>query len=332
MMSCEQYRNKMIDYIEGNLSEEQDKEMKNHISQCLECKKYYNEEKLVDRAFNEIFDIDGVKFNSSRKAIMEAIDKDKYGKNNRFKSKNYYKRIVGVAAAMFLVAFLTPLGLKYFGSSRQDLAMDNKKAASEASPKIATESASDSALMKQDESAKLQGSASIIGDKVDFYEKKQVPIDTNLKFNTAWISSTNGSLEASIDGKGKNAQEEGVGILYIKDVNNKLMYEYALKVSAIQHSPLKLSWFDDENLMIINGGGYGTLVNGTEILVLNYNKDEEYLVYSASESLKERIISVEKEGNNLKLKVRLYTDDNWNNFTDKEYIIENYVIGTPIQK
>jgi len=332
-MNCEQYRNKMIDYIEGNLSEEQDKEMKNHISQCVQCKKYYNEEMLVDRAFAEIFEIDGAKFNSSRKSIMETIDKDKYGKNKIYKSKGYYKRIAGAVAAVFLVAFLTPLGLKYFGNTSGDLAMTKKAPASDQITQFSTESANDSTMMKQDEAAKLsKESGSIIGEKVDFYERKEVPFDTKLEFNTKWITSTNGSLEASIEGKGENAQEEGIGTIYIKDVNNKMMYQYALKVSANQHSPLKLSWLDDENLMIINGGGYGTLVNGTEIVLLNHTKDEEYLIYSASESVKERIISIDREGNNLKLKVRLYTDGSWNEFTDKEYIIENYVAGSPLIK
>jgi len=331
MMNCEQCRIKMIDYIEGNLSEEQDKDMKSHISQCAECKKYYDEEVLVDRAFNEVFDIDGIKFNSSRKSIMEAIDKDKYNKNYSFKSKNYNKKIVGIAAVFFLIAFLTPLGIKYFGGHNGNLAMSDA-AAGEANNKISTQSTNDSGLMKQDQSAKVSPEVSINKQVVDFYERNQVAVDTKLNFNSKWIETTNGNLQATIEGKGTNGQEEGIGVIYIKDKSNNSMNQYLLKVSAAQHSPLKLSWFDDENLMIINGGGYGTLVNGEEIVILNVPKDEEYLVYTASNSLKERIISIDKEGNSLKLKIRVYTDDNWNNYTDKDYTIENYIVGAPIVK
>lgn len=320
MMNCEQCRNKILDYIEGNLSEELDVEMKKHISNCEECQKLYKKELLVDKAFNDAFNIDGINFKSSKNIIMNSIDKNKYGKGTgrSYKGKDFYKKLATVAAAVFLLAFVAPLAFRSFDTKKSDTAISGKQASE--NNKATADSAKENTALKIDQSQVTAQNANNEKKLVDLYEKAEVPMETKLEFSTKWIASNNKTFEASLEGKGPNAEEEGVATLYIKDNTKKTMYKYTFKDNSRQTTPLSVAWYDDDNIMIVNGSANGTLINGLQVEVLNIGRDREYVVYEP-ENPKERIKSVSKDNSRIKVTRALY-DDAINNYTEEDKFID----------
>jgi len=319
-MNCEQCRNKILDYIEGNLSEELDVEMKKHISNCEECQKLYKKELLVDKSFNDVFNIDGINFKSSKNAIMNSIDKNKYGKGTGrgYKGKDFYKKLATVAAAVFLLAFVTPLAFRSFDTKKSDTAISGKQASE--NNKATTDSAKENTALKSDQSQVTAQNSSNEKKLVDLYEKTEVPIETKLEFSTKWIASDNKTFEASLEGKGPNAEEEGVATLYVKDNTKKTMYKYTFKDNSRQTTPLSVAWYDDDNIMIVNGSANGTLINGLQVEVLSIGRDKEYAVYEP-DNPKERIKSVSKDNSRIKVTRALY-DDAINNYTEEDKFID----------
>lgn len=315
MMNCNQCKNRIIEYIEGGLSETLDKEMEQHISQCEDCREYYEEELMMDRAFNDVFQIDGIEFNSSRSAIMSSIDKDKYkNTGSKFVSgKNGHKKIIAIAAVFFFLGVLTPVAYNYFGGgiNKNTTAMDMKQAAGAAEKQGAQMESADSGLGIS--STLVEPEASFKGEGIDNYENSTVPIETKLEFNSTW--KTFGSLEATIEGKGNNAQEEGVGTIYVRDKEKSIMYKYTIKVDGTQKSPLSISWYDEDSLIVINGLSHGTLINGEEVQLIDIFSGEEHLIYRAQDK-KERIKSVVREGNQLVYTKAIY-DDSMNAYSEK---------------
>lgn len=320
MMNCEQCRNKILDYIEGNLSEELDIEMKKHISNCEECQRLYKKELLADKAFNDVFNIDGINFKSSKNAIMSSIDKNKYGKGNgrSYKGKDFYKKLATVAAAVFLLAFVAPLAFRSFDTKKSDTAMSGKQAPE--NNKATADSAKESTALKIDQSQVTAQNSSNEKKLVDLYEKTEVPMETKLEFSTKWIASDNKTFEASLEGKGPNAEEEGVATLYIKDNTKKTMYKYTFKDNFRQTTPLSVAWYNDDNIMIVNGSANGTLINGLQVEMLSIPRDKEYVIYEP-ENPKERIKSVSKDNSRIKITRALY-DDAINNYTEENKFID----------
>ena len=73
-------------------------------------------------------------------------------------------------------------------------------------------------------------------------------------------------MEATIEGKGTYAKEEGIGTIFVKDLVNNKMYEFKLVDESKKQSPLYIEWYDNENLIIITGLGYGTLETGDKAI------------------------------------------------------------------
>jgi hypothetical protein len=314
MMNCDQCKNRMIEYIEGSLSENLDNEMEQHISQCESCKEYYEREIMVDKAFSDVFEIEGIKFNSTKSAIMNSIDKDKYKKEGSklMKEKGSYKKTVAVAAVFFFIGVLTPVAFRYFGGSNDNnTAMGVQDSAGgfakkEAQMEISTEQAGANST--------LQAPTQAFGREiVDNYEVLDVPVDTKLELNSTWQISE--GFEATIEGKGKNVQEEGIGTIYVKNKENNTMNKFDIKNDNTQRSPLAISWYDNNNLIVVNGLGYGTLINGEEAQLINVVSGEEYLIYRA-QSPKERIKSVVREGNQLVFTKAMY-DETMNSYKEQ---------------
>lgn len=78
------------------------------------------------------------------------------------------------------------------------------------------------------------------------------------QFATKWTNSSDGSMSACIEGKGSEASEEGIGKIIIKDSkNNETILQ--LKDKSSQQSPLYISWWNNENILVVIGNGYGTV-------------------------------------------------------------------------
>jgi len=155
---------------------------------------------------------------------------------------------------------------------------------------------------------------------VDLYSKAEVTMSKELTFNTPFIATEDGKYEASIEGKGEKAIEEGIGILYVKDTSTNKMYEYTAIEKKSQQSPLSISWYDDTHLMI---------VHGERIIIVDVTTGEQMLIATAKD--KERFVSITRKDDSLILKYVLYLDDMMNDKEDKSKTFDNYILGDVIE-
>lgn len=315
-MKCNECKSKIIEYIDGTLSEDLDYEIKQHLLECENCKTYYEEEILIDKAFNEEFNLENMSFNSSKNKIMTSIDKDKYIKGGIkiMKRKNNYGKGIAIAAVFFLLGFLTPMATKYFGTSGdKNASLMEAKQSADSTKENVNKSEAVQNKTSDNVAGVADGAKSVTKESVDNYDMTKVSIDTKLEFNSGWKTAKN--LEATLEGKGNNNQEEGIGTIYIKDKQNNTMYKYTIKDNGKQSSPLSINWYDDENLVVVNGLGYGTLINGVEAQLISVKTGDEFILYRVQEN-NERIKSVVREGSQLKITKAIY-DEDMNNYKEQ---------------
>lgn len=142
------------------------------------------------------------------------------------------------------------------------------------------------------------------------------------KFGTPWVKSPSGKKSASIEGKGEEAKEEGIGKIIIKDAqNNKVFFE--IKDKSKQMSPLSVCFFDDENILVTIGLGYGTVTMGGNLYVLNINSGKSAVIDDTKDE-KKQIANVRKDGNNLKYDIIVYEDDNLTKYHVENKVITDY--------
>lgn len=339
-MKCNQCKGKLTEYIEGHLSTEEDEEIRNHLLTCDSCKTQYDIEVLEHKAFKETFSYENVNFENSTDKIMNKIDRNRYVKG-RVKMKRKFRGKLVVAAAFLLGVIVTAAVMGTMGnrgllSSLVSSKGESDKAAESSVSNDTTKNSKNqineeekAETATKDGSEKVTSSGLTNGTSVEMYSKAEVATSKELTFNTPFIATENAQYEVSIEGKGETASEEGTGKLYIKDTVGNKMYEYSVIDTKTQESPLSISWYDNNYLMIVHGGAYGTLVNGTKIIILDVTTGEQFLIASAGD--RERYKSIERSGENLVLKYVLYVDDALNEFEDKEKVISNYVLGEMIK-
>lgn len=339
-MNCNQCKDKLAEYIEGNLSAEADEEIRSHLLTCKSCKEHYDKEELEYKAFKEAFSYDDINFRDSTNKIMESIDKNKYTGGRR-NMKKRYKGAFAIAAAFLLGVITTPVAMKLMDGvgnfSSASKGMEDKVDKQSDSVKKANdtnettdgniESVPDVASSGTEGNSDVNRMASI--NSVNLYVKNEVDMSKELTFNTPFIATENGQYEASIEGKGETANEEGIGILYIKDKSNNKMYEYTVSEKDTQQSPLSINWYDNTHLMIVHGLGYGTLANGERIVMLDVTTGEQILIATAKD--REGFVSIEREKDSLILKYVLYLDEMMNDKEEKSKTFDNYQLGDIIE-
>ncbi len=343
-MKCNQCKDKLTEYIEGNLSVEADEEIRNHLLTCQNCKENYDKGVLEYKAFKETFSHENINFENSTNKIMGSIDKNKYIKGKK-RIKRKHKGILAIAAVFLLGVIVTPVAIKLMDGnesfSAASTGMENKSTKesevdkSQVEGSNNTSDATDEKLenvpdistyeAKSSDNTKIEPNANI----VNLYTKAEVPMSKELTFNTPFIPTKNEKYQASIEGKGEKAIEEGIGTLYVKDTSNNKIYEYIAVEKESQQSPLSISWYDDTHLMIVHGLGNGTLVNGERIIILDVATGEQMLIATAKD--KERFVSISRENNSLVLKYVLYVDDSMNDKEEKSKVFDNYILGDVIE-
>lgn len=343
-MNCNQCKNKLTEYIEESLSNEEDEEIMNHLLICKSCKEHYEKEELRYKAFKEYFSHEDINFSDSTNKIMENIDKNKYTRGKKGMKKRY-KGAFAIAAAFLLGVIVTPVAMKLMdgdgsfssaskgmeskSAKQSDLESNSVKKSNNIgeTTKENIEDVPDIASSSEESNDAINRIANI--DSVNLYVKNEVDMSKELTFNTPFIVTENGQYEASIEGKGETANEEGIGILYIRDKSNNKMYEYTTSEKDSQKSPLSINWYDDTHLMIVHGLGYGTLVNGESIIMLDVTTGEQILITTAKD--KERFISIEREKDSLVLKYVLYVDEMMNDKEKKSKTFDNYHLGDIVE-
>lgn len=315
-MNCNTFRNKLYDYLEGNMSLDMRETMEMHMKHCEVCRKVYMEEKELEECFKEAFETDISDFTSSRAAIMKSIDKNRYSKSPfnklKFNLKRHRRNYIAAAAILVLAFFTAP----YIANRNKTLkASDSTSGITEAQSKnnsamadgdinqakrfVQGAGTNDTAVKNdtaiQPKMAEIP-SASESKAKNRYMPKFiKTPTDskTDIKFGTAWKVSPNGKFQVSLDGKGPNAGEEGIAEILVNDKQSNSKWFLSLTDNDRQYSPKYAEWLDNENLLVIVGLGYGTVSQGGEVFKLNINTASTELVYAVQND-REQVVSVKK--------------------------------------
>ncbi|MEG0612715.1 MAG: DUF4652 domain-containing protein [Clostridium sp.] len=339
-MKCSKYKENLTQYIEGNLSAELDEKMREHILSCDSCKESYERELMEYKAFKDMFSQKGIELSGFTDKVMNSIDRSKYTKKTNILKRNH-KNIIAIAAVLALGIIVTPLTMSLINNKNNEISSASMNSEDKLGKSQENINPNDMEGLKivpdmkskdisDDSRNKLRGQEY---NYVEIYSRIKVSPVEEISFNTPFISTLDNKYEGTIDGKGKTASEEGIGKIYIKDTVNNEMYKYEISdpnnLMGNQISPLSISWYDNTHIMIIQGGGYGTLVNGEEIIIMDITTGEQILIGTALD--KERFVSIEKVGNDLKIKLVKYLNDDLTEYKEVEKIVPEYKLGDIIK-
>lgn len=140
--------------------------------------------------------------------------------------------------------------------------------------------------------------------------KKELGKSAKPTFSTKWKNSNDNKFSACIEGKGIDALEEGVGKIYIKDLENKSQWELELDEENKKHTPKYIDWFDNENLMVVVSGAHGTVSQGGNLYKVNIKTGQATELYNTKD-LKKQVIYAAKKGDKIELQLMIYEDDNF---------------------
>lgn len=325
MMKCSQCEEKLFKYIEGSLSEEEEKIVKNHILVCHSCNEVYNKELLENEAFKEAFSADDIKFNNIAPKVMNAIDHNKYNsikKSNMKKSAN--KRYIrAMVAALFLCVFVSPFIMDYInrGDKNKDVSLN-----------VPDKSSFMRSIPNEDSKArdidKIESDNNDISSNinyVDVYTKKDMGSNNTIDFNEKYSILKKGEqFEAILPSDNTNRA------IYIKDNLNNI-YEFKVRNEECSEIPVFIEWYDSSNLIVIQGSSSESNVNGSSIVVINVDTNIQMLIAdSKNENVKFK--KVEKVEDGLKIYFTEYINGNSDNFREWVKVYENYQLGDVIHE
>lgn len=345
-MNCSTFKSKLNDYIEGNISYDLKDAMLQHTTECEVCKKIEESELLIEKNFRKAIKNDEITFNSSRSDIIRSIDKKRYSKS--FINKLYYhtkrfKALYAVSAvilmcSIFLMDYAKPYYWKETSSKSTDILYEHKDstlAQKEEKKEIVNTVENIPKVNEQPISSKTEAVQSVNNDKkekiyIPSFTKKNV--DSNFqvdvkKNSTTFKESANKKYKASIIGKGAQAQEEGVGKVYIEDLNSGEKWSLELVQDNRKNTPKDIEWLDDENMLVIVGEAYGTITRGGKLYLLNSKTMKVCEVDATNQAkLDEKgmgeIVSVlSVKENSIEILVNIYDDDNFINSHSEKRII-----------
>jgi hypothetical protein len=143
--------------------------------------------------------------------------------------------------------------------------------------------------------------------------------------NTPWKNSIGNKYAACVEGKGEEALSEGIATIYLKDIitDEKWYFQLIEDSNTRQNSPKNLEWYDDENMLVVFGYGYGTLSLGGDLYLFNINTNKFTAVYDIKDK-KNQIISVQKSGENLLLFMEIYDDESWSKHHKEQWMIHSF--------
>lgn len=159
------------------------------------------------------------------------------------------------------------------------------------------------------------------------FTKTALAKNTKAAFATPWKTSPGNKLSACIEGKGPEAKEEGIAKIYFKDSTGN-MWQLALSDNKKQNTPMHIEWWDDNNLLVVIGYGYGTVSLGGNLYLINVESGKTALLIENKDSSnkpdpKQQVISASRDNNDIKYEVAVYEDNTLN-----KYHIENRVLSS----
>lgn len=340
-MNCSTFRKKLNAYMEDDVQYDMKKAMEKHLDECVECRHIYEEEDRIDNIFRSSFEMDNIKFNSSRATIMKSIDKNKYSDSLasriRLHIKKYQKNYLSCAAILTIILISTPLisrlsqnGMLSFGNAKsENIAMDS--AAGSKSEISGTNGSENNSITTKE--TQLKGAEKSTGEGttkmstadsknqiyIPIFKRVQSERDPEKGMATSPKLSPNGKLQAQLDGRGISAGDEGVADIFILD-EKKEKWRLQLVDNDINFTPMYLEWMDNENVLVTMGLSTGHATYGGSVYVVNVSSGKVFLVYEV-DSNKEQVANIKKLDNAIKLTVKVFTDDIKNATRDEERIL-----------
>lgn len=335
-MNCSTFLKKLDDYIEGSLSKDMELAMKKHLEDCSSCKTYYEEEMKIEEAFKSVIENDDIVFKSSRSSIMNSIDKSMYEKKISKRINLYFKRykFIYSTCAVLLIGFIS---LVPYISNKIHKTSGEELAQNKASQNMMLKKAeAENFMMKGSEGrsqVKEAADTALINPTVFLEEKyafEKSSLESNPLSSGKWRDSPHRKFSALIEGENAEGIEEGIYPIILRENTKGKGYKLSLKDTSIQYSPKKLQWWDDDNLLVIIGYGFGTITKGGDLFIVNIETGNTYSVYKTKDDKKE-IMDAEKISNNdgsidLKLKLNVYEDENYIRSHVEEKLIKDFKV------
>ncbi|WP_185907812.1 DUF4652 domain-containing protein [Psychrobacillus soli] len=142
----------------------------------------------------------------------------------------------------------------------------------------------------------------------------QAKVEKNYEanFHSEWKKSLDGSQQATIEGKGESALEEGEAVIVIENIKSKKTTIYKLKNNELsQYTPKYIEWIDENRLFVIIGYAYGTVTTGGKLYELNI-KDNSVTPVIEDLLENEEIMAVKVNKNDtFTYKKHVYDSDNY---------------------
>ncbi|MBM7869653.1 hypothetical protein JOC70_001123 [Clostridium pascui] len=335
-MNCSIFLKRLDDYIEDNLSMDMKIAMEKHLDECSSCKAYYEEEVNIEKAFKGVIQNKDIVFGSCRSSIMDSIDKSMYEKKLSKRMILYFKRykFIYSTCAALLIGFIS---LAPYISNKLNESAGEKLAQNKTAKNIMLRNDEPENFMMKSVEEKIQvkqAPDATLTKPTVFLEEKYVFKKNSLESNTIpsmiWKESPDKKVSAAIEGQNIEGTEEGIHPIILRENATKKIYKLSFKDESIQYAPKKLQWWDDKNLLVIIGYGFGTITKGGDLFIVNIDTGNTYSVYKTQDDKKE-VTDVEKVSNNdgsidFKLKLNVYEDENYLKSHLEEKLIENFQV------
>jgi len=183
--------------------------------------------------------------------------------------------------------------------------------------------------MIQTELSGINPSQAVV-DKTPSHFDTKVELNYTAKSHSGWKTSPKRLQQATIDGRGEKASEEGEAVLVVQNLETNEATIFRLKNNENgQYTPKQLVWIDENRLLIIIGYAYGTVTTGGKLYELNV-KDNVVTPVIEDLTEKEEItsIKVNKDGTFTYQKHVYETDD----FSSHESHAEEGTMKVPAAK
>ena len=344
-MNCGTFRKKLDDYMEDNVSFDIRDAMDDHLNKCEGCKKIYEENILIDSMFKKALSAEGINFERSRENILNNIDKNRYSKNPikklYFNIKKNKMQYLSCAAVLAFILVAIPHISKI---QNMQVAKNSKMEVQSKKSVISNESLSvnfgDNNVSRSASptTSKLKDTEVNKEDKVKkevympkFYKTEIKDFFREGALSSPWKNSPDKIYSACVAGKGEEFQEEGIANIFLMDYLTKKVWSFDIIKDPLdkeQSTPKAFEWWDNENLLIVIGPGFGTVTRGGDLYLLNIQKGDVSLIYKMprgeDKSIKEEIMSIQKINKDLLLMVNVYDDDNYTKSHTEKWLMRNF--------
>lgn len=112
-MKCEEFKNYVMEYVEEELSPSLDSDIKEHLKECSDCRKFFDIRKKARMDIQKVLDSSNSSFKSRRTAVISSINKDRYAMGPLGKLKYSIlrnKSVYSVCAALLVsIIILGPM-------------------------------------------------------------------------------------------------------------------------------------------------------------------------------------------------------------------------------